>query len=75
MAAIHRYKLKYHLIKITRIAKKKFFFFLCKIFIMNFVNYVDRDEVQKLRATKGVKEIKLINFSSIIHSKKLIINQ
>lgn len=74
MAAIHRYKLKYHLIKITRIAKKNFFF-LCKIFIMNFVNYVDRDEVQKLRATKGVKEIKLINFSSIIHSKKLIINQ
>lgn len=38
---------------------------------MKLVNYVNRDEVQKLRATKRVKEIKLVNFSSIVHSKKL----
>lgn len=42
---------------------------------MNLVNYVDRDEIQKLHATKRVKEIKLINFFSIIHSKKLTKNQ
>lgn len=56
---------------LVKINCQKNFCFLFKVFIIKLVNYVNRDEVQKLRATKRVKEIKLINFSSIVHSKKL----